>query len=80
MTKQPNLQSWLSSNAWNLIITLAGVIVAFCLMQYRVDANEIKIQKLDDKISAYPSKDYFDLKFKTIDEKFVELQSQVTDR
>ena len=60
MPKQ-ELESWLKNNTWNLVVTFAAVITAFALANYRINAMEVQIAK-------YPSQDYFELKFKTIDQ------------
>lgn len=72
MTK-PNLtQAWLSNNALKLIGICAGLIGFFYLVQYRVDA-------IERRVAEYPSVDYFELKFRTIDEKLVQLENQLAD-
>ena len=61
--------TWLKDNAWNLIATAIGMIAIASVLLYRVDALELKIAR-------YPSQDWFELKFDTIDKKFVEVQKQ----
>jgi len=75
MPKQ-ELESWLKNNTWNLVITFAGIIAAFALANYRINAMEMTIAK-------YPSQDYFELKFKTIDKSIQDLidgQKIITDK
>jgi hypothetical protein len=63
MKNNSALLNWLKDNLWNLIVTIAIVISTFTLLKYRVDA-------LEQKIAEYPSKDWFELRFTGIDEKF----------
>ena len=75
MPKQ-ELESWLKNNTWNLVVTFAAVITAFALANYRINAMEVQIAK-------YPSQDYFELKFKTIDQAIQDLidgQKIITDK
>jgi hypothetical protein len=69
MTKQrqDNIGNWLKSNLWNLIITGVALVIAFVTIQGRVSALEIKTDNLQTKINQYPSQDYFDLRFTTLE-------------
>ena len=64
--KQP-IESWLKDNSWNLIVTVAGIIVAFTILNYRINAMEVKL-------AEYPSQDYFELRFKNLDKNIEELK------
>jgi len=64
--KQP-IESWLKDNSWNLIVTVSGIIIAFTVLNYRINAMEAKL-------AEYPSQDYFELRFKQIDVSIQELK------
>jgi len=57
------LSSWFKENAWNLLITLVAIISAFTIFKTRLEAVE-------NKVSQYPSQDWFELRFQNIDDNF----------
>jgi len=62
--KKPNgFTEMLKNNAWAILLLIVSWVVGFALLQQQVNALEIKISK-------YPSEDWFELKFKNIDERF----------
>jgi hypothetical protein len=74
MTKQ-NVNSWLRTNLWNLIITAGIIIVAFTTLQIKVAAMASELEQLENIVAEYPSKDYFELKFKTLDKQIDNIQT-----
>jgi hypothetical protein len=72
MTKN-DTSNWLRTNLWNLLITAALFIVAFTTIQLKQAAMAQELSNLEKTVAEYPSKDYFELKFQTIDEKIVNL-------
>jgi len=52
---------WLKNNAITLAILFVSMIIAWATLNAKVDA-------LAKKVDQYPSEDWFDLKFNTIDE------------
>jgi len=72
MTKQrkESLESWVRGNMWNLLVTIVMIVSASSLLMYRVDAVE-------KKIASYPSYDYFELKFRTLDVQLKELNDKL---
>jgi hypothetical protein len=67
---QQPINTWLKENSWNLIITVAGIIIAFSVLNFRVEA-------LEKRIAEYPSQDWFELKFDNIDEKIDNARKQI---
>jgi hypothetical protein len=67
MTKS-NLNSWLKDNSWNLLLTTVGIIMAFTVANMRINAMETKV-------AEYPSYDYFELKFQTVEKNIAELKT-----
>lgn len=55
------MNEWLKENAWNIIVTAVGITLAYATLNARVLAVE-------EKVGQYPSQDYFDLKFQTIEQ------------
>jgi hypothetical protein len=79
MTKQTqeNLNTWVRNNLWNLIVTTVLIVIAFVTVQAKVTALELKTADLEIKIAQYPSQDYFDLKFKTIESQLLEVKQDL---
>lgn len=73
------LKAWLASNSWNLMVTFVTIVIAFTYLKYEVADNTKRIQAVDARVSLYPSKDYFELKFKTIDEKQATIETGIKD-
>lgn len=73
------LKTWFINNSWNLTLTFVAIVVAFSLLKYEVADNTKRIQALDNKVTQYPSKDYFELKFVTIDEKQATIETSIKD-
>ena len=68
--KSNGTKKWITDNLWNLILTAIGIAMAFAILNYRVNAME-------QKLATYPSYDYFELKFQTIDEKMDILTNKI---
>ena len=64
---RPEVSFWIP-----LIIPLLALAVAWGTINERVMASEAKL-------AEYPSQDYFELKFKTVDDKLIELSQKLTD-
>lgn len=77
MENNKSLTDWVKQNAWNLIVTTAIIVSAFTLLNSKVDV--LAQQTLENKIniSRYPSLEWFELKFKTIDEKLVDIKTDL---
>jgi hypothetical protein len=63
------LSKWLKDNAWNLIITGWMVGAGILFLQFRVSGLEKAQAQFEKKLGDYPSVDYFNEKFKNIDDK-----------
>ena len=70
---------WLRDNLWNLIITFATVILAYATMATRVAIIEAKAEILEEKVTTYPSQDYFEEKFRNTDQKLEELKNDLKE-
>jgi hypothetical protein len=71
MSRKP-IESWLKAQSWNLIITAIGAIMALTI------ANQ-KINAMEKKIDQYPSYDYFQLKFDTIEKSLSEVKVKLDE-
>ncbi|MCL5018878.1 MAG: hypothetical protein M1426_00140 [Patescibacteria group bacterium] len=70
---------WLKDNLWNLIITFVAIIIAFVTMQARITAVELKEEQLSKKVAEYPSQDFFNLKFQTIESNLNEIKQDLKE-
>ena len=61
---------WFKQNTITLLLLLVSIAVSWGVMNARVDA-------LGEKIERYPSQDWFELKFKNIDESIDEVNSRL---
>jgi hypothetical protein len=71
MTKN-GLTGWIRQNAWSIIFFVGVTIAGYATLNAKVLAMETQLAK-------YPSMDYFELKFETVDEQLVTLQGQVNE-
>lgn len=72
MTKQPPKILTIIKETWFLVLFVGGLIAAWTSLNMRVNAME-------RQLALYPSQDYFELKFKTVDDKLIELNQKITD-
>uniref|UniRef100_A0A6M3IGB8 Uncharacterized protein n=1 Tax=viral metagenome TaxID=1070528 RepID=A0A6M3IGB8_9ZZZZ len=71
------MTKWLKQNAWSIIVAVAILIFGWATLSARVTANEIRIINVENKVAKYPSEDYFDLKFLTIEEKIAIIKADL---
>ena len=73
MTKNNGgITSWLKQNAWAIIIFAGVTIAGYATLNAKVSA-------MDKKLAEYPSQDYFSLKFQNMDDRFTDLQKQISE-
>ena len=73
------LKKWLYNNSWNLIVTIVGLITFAIVIRGEVNANAQVIYALQKRVDAYPSEDYFEEKFRTIEKTLDELKIEIKD-
>ena len=66
--KRNTISQILTNNLWQIIILIVSGIVAFTLLKGMVEANTFRIQAIEKKQAEYPSQDWFELKFKTMEQ------------
>lgn len=71
------MTKWLKQNAWSIIVAVAILIFGWATLSARVTANEVRIINVENKVAKYPSEDYFDLKFLTIEEKIAIIKADL---
>ncbi len=70
MAKNNGLHQWFKQNLWPFIAVVIGAIITFAILQQRVSA-------LENKLSEYPSQDYFELKFQVIDQRLESIENKL---
>ena len=70
--KEHGFSDWLKQNFFTLLVTVAGMAMAYGILNARVMAMEIKI-------AEYPSQDWFQLKFDTIEKRFNTIEVKIDD-
>lgn len=70
--KNNGITSWLKQNAWAIVFFAGVTIAGYATLRAQVNAMEAKL-------AQYPSQDYFELRFKTIDDRMIELQNEIKE-
>jgi uncharacterized lipoprotein YddW (UPF0748 family) len=61
-------KTWLSNNAITLIIIYTGIIIGYAALKVQVIATATEVQAIQERVDTYPSEQYFELKFKTLED------------
>ena len=76
-------KSWVATffekNLLALIFAAVSVIAAYVLVNANVKANTIKIEHIEKAQAQFPTKEWFDLKFKT-EREYVDLRFAVLEK
>jgi hypothetical protein len=70
------IKQWLIDNSWVLLVMLFSVAVAFTNLKAAVRANASDIRHNTEAIAGYPSEDWFNLKFETIEKQIRDLENK----
>ena len=63
------ISQFLNSHLWQIIVITVAGIVAFVWLQAEVKGLSMRVEAVEGCQAKYPSKDWFSLKFATIEEK-----------
>ena len=66
------LRNWFQENFLNIVGWIVAIIVAWTILNMRVGA-------LEARVAQYPSQDWFQLKFNTIDTKLNDLSTKIEE-
>jgi hypothetical protein len=72
-----DVRKWISDNLWNLAVTVFFVIMAYAALEQKVIQQQSQLNALEQKVGQYPSADYFNLKFKNIDDSLNEIKQKL---
>lgn len=70
--KNSGLQAWLKANAWGILIAIVSISIAWGLLSAKVSA-------IEEKVSEYPSLEYFEFRFDTIEDDIGELKDVIKE-
>lgn len=59
----------IKKNLFQIVLIAIGITIAFTVLQQELKTLAYQVQAQQKVLDKYPSEDYFDLKFKTIDDK-----------
>lgn len=75
--KNNNFHGWLKTNAWPIIIAILGILGMGVVGLSGIKANAQEIIEIREEMVEYPSKEWFELKFDTIDQSIQDLEEAV---
>ena len=75
--KQKTVSQFLKDNLWNIFVAVFAAAIAFIWVKADIISLNYRLGVAEAKQAEYPSQDWFELKFKTIDEKFVILENKI---
>ena len=77
--KQKTVSQFLKDHLWSIIMGLLTAAGAFIWLKADVISLKYRVDACEEVQASYPSQDWFELKFDTIDNKFVELEKKIDD-
>jgi len=68
MAKQNGINAFIRERGFQLVMIVVSGVVAFAVLGNQVKTLAKDLVKLEEKLAEYPSKDWFELKFETLEE------------
>ena len=80
MTKQPlTIGTFLKDHLWQIIVILFVSATSFMILREEVKGLATRVEAVEIKQAEYPSQDWFELKFRMVDEKIEDLEKKIDD-
>ena len=80
MTKEPlTIGTFLKDHLWQIIVILFISSISFVVLKEEVKAIAKRVDAVEIKQAEYPSQDWFELKFSTIEKRFGDLEKKIDD-
>ena len=80
MTKEPlTIGTFLKDHLWQIIVILFVSSISFIILKEEVKALTSRVQAVEIEQAEYPSQDWFELKFSTIEKRFGDLEKKIDD-
>jgi len=78
MTKEPlTIGIFLKDHLWQILVILFVSSVSFIILKEEVKALTSRVQAVEIEQAEYPSQDWFELKFRMVDEKIEDLEKKI---
>jgi hypothetical protein len=72
--KEKTISQFLTNHLFQLMVLIISGIIAFVWLEAEVSNLSIRVEAVEEDHATYPTERWFELKFKTIDEKFIALE------
>ena len=69
MTKPKTVSEFLRQHLWQILVFGFGWGIAFIALKYEVVGIQHRVMAIEESLAEYPSQEWFELKFLTIEEK-----------
>ena len=79
MSKPKTVSEFIKENLWSILVMIGGGVLIFLALKDQVKANTKAIIEIKEEQAEYPSQDWFELKFDTIDDKFIILEKKINN-
>ena len=78
MTKQPlTIGTFLKDHLWQIIVILFVSATSFMILREEVKGLATRVDAVEIRQAEYPSQDWFELKFRMVDEKIEDLEKKI---
>jgi len=80
MTKEPlTIGTFLKDHLWQIIVILFVSSISFVILKEEVKGLATRVDAVEIKQAEYPSQEWFELKFSTIEKRFGDLEKKIDD-
>jgi len=78
MTKEPlTIGIFLKDHLWQIIVILFVSATSFMILREEVKGLATRVDAVEIRQAEYPSQDWFELKFRMVDEKIEDLEKKI---
>jgi len=77
--KSKTVSQFFKDNLWNILVAVFTAIIGFIWLKADVAKLNYRVDAIEVEQAEYPSKDWFELKFNTIDDRFIQLEKKITN-
>jgi len=71
--------TFLKDHLWQIIVILFVSATSFMILREEVKGLATRVEAVEIKQAEYPSQDWFELKFSTIEKRFGDLEKKIDD-
>ena len=80
MTKEPlTIGIFLKDHLWQILVILFVSSISFVILKEEVKGLATRVDAVEIKQAEYPSQEWFELKFSTIEKRFGDLEKKIDD-